>query len=254
MYKINCPFHDDKTASLAVYSDHYYCYGCSKHGSLGDLGVPVSSASPRFLRTRGYPPEDINKSLKRILALPKKAIRGFELPYDDTGYYIVYPNANYYTKRLWEPPKPSDKYRGPAGHKKPLMVCSPHDPMSDSLMVVEGQLNAMTAALFTPNVVSPGAASDLNRPDFVNYYLQYINIRVIVDKDAAGVVSGIALRDTLLYKGKQVVLHAVETDFNDLYVAKGKEAVQSEISRAICVSSGVQERQESLPAPGEGTS
>ena len=27
-----CPFHDDKTPSLKVYEDHFYCFGCGEHG------------------------------------------------------------------------------------------------------------------------------------------------------------------------------------------------------------------------------
>jgi DNA polymerase family A/CHC2 zinc finger len=30
--KICCPFHDDDTPSLHVYTDHFYCFGCGKHG------------------------------------------------------------------------------------------------------------------------------------------------------------------------------------------------------------------------------
>lgn len=29
-----CPFHDDKNASLAVYADNYYCFGCCEHGDV----------------------------------------------------------------------------------------------------------------------------------------------------------------------------------------------------------------------------
>lgn len=31
---IRCPFHPDKSPSLAIYPDNsFYCYGCGKHGS-----------------------------------------------------------------------------------------------------------------------------------------------------------------------------------------------------------------------------
>jgi DNA polymerase len=33
---INCPFHDDSTPSLKLYSDHFHCYGCGAHGDLVD--------------------------------------------------------------------------------------------------------------------------------------------------------------------------------------------------------------------------
>jgi DNA polymerase len=33
---IACPFHDDSTPSLRVYSDHFHCFGCGAHGSAID--------------------------------------------------------------------------------------------------------------------------------------------------------------------------------------------------------------------------
>ena len=32
-----CPFHNEKTASFTVYSDHYYCFGCNAHGDAIDF-------------------------------------------------------------------------------------------------------------------------------------------------------------------------------------------------------------------------
>lgn len=31
---IRCPFHKEKTASMKVYSDSYYCFGCGAHGDI----------------------------------------------------------------------------------------------------------------------------------------------------------------------------------------------------------------------------
>ena len=30
--KIICPFHEESSGSCAIYSDHYYCFGCAEHG------------------------------------------------------------------------------------------------------------------------------------------------------------------------------------------------------------------------------
>ena len=30
--KIECPFHTERTASMHIYRDHYYCFGCGAHG------------------------------------------------------------------------------------------------------------------------------------------------------------------------------------------------------------------------------
>jgi len=41
-----CPFHEDRTPSLAVYADqHYYCFGCQAHGPLRDLLAAAESPS-----------------------------------------------------------------------------------------------------------------------------------------------------------------------------------------------------------------
>ena len=29
---ICCPFHKEKTASMKIYQDSYYCFGCGAHG------------------------------------------------------------------------------------------------------------------------------------------------------------------------------------------------------------------------------
>lgn len=36
---ICCPFHDDRTPSMKLYDDHYYCFGCQKSGDVIDLAA-----------------------------------------------------------------------------------------------------------------------------------------------------------------------------------------------------------------------
>jgi DNA polymerase I-like protein with 3'-5' exonuclease and polymerase domains len=50
--KIHCPFHDDSTPSLQLYSDgHYYCFGCDRYGwihedlDINDAGLAKLAAS-----------------------------------------------------------------------------------------------------------------------------------------------------------------------------------------------------------------
>ena len=43
---ICCPFHSDRHPSLKLYDDHFYCFGCHKHGDVIDfaaelLGLPL---------------------------------------------------------------------------------------------------------------------------------------------------------------------------------------------------------------------
>lgn len=34
---IRCPFHKEKTASMKIYKDSYYCFGCGAHGDVFDF-------------------------------------------------------------------------------------------------------------------------------------------------------------------------------------------------------------------------
>ena len=36
---ICCPLHDDKTPSMKLYDDHFYCFGCQKSGDVIDLAA-----------------------------------------------------------------------------------------------------------------------------------------------------------------------------------------------------------------------
>ena len=32
-----CPFHNDRTPSMKLYADHFYCFGCGKYGDVVDM-------------------------------------------------------------------------------------------------------------------------------------------------------------------------------------------------------------------------
>ena len=34
---IHCPFHEERTASMKIYPDSYYCFGCGAHGDVFDF-------------------------------------------------------------------------------------------------------------------------------------------------------------------------------------------------------------------------
>ena len=42
---INCIFHDDKTPSMKLYDDHYYCFGCGAHGDAVAFAAQVTGLS-----------------------------------------------------------------------------------------------------------------------------------------------------------------------------------------------------------------
>jgi 5S rRNA maturation endonuclease (ribonuclease M5) len=232
--KLNCIYHPDDTASLAVYEDHFHCYGCGAHGPLEKLQEKVPDVRKyRIIQSR-LARENIDVRLDYIKSLPTKEIRGFQLPYDREAYYVVYPHAKFYTKRLFNPKSNSDKYRSPVGHRKPLFNVGNRLETSE-LFLVEGQLNALSLAAAVPNcaISSPGPCTDFSRPEYVNCYLQYKKIYIIVDKDAAGVAAGVALRETLQKAGKRVVLHPMEQDFNSLHTSNGLHSVREEFQKIL---------------------
>ena len=36
-----CPFHNDRTPSMKLYPDHFYCFGCGKYGDVVDLAAEL---------------------------------------------------------------------------------------------------------------------------------------------------------------------------------------------------------------------
>lgn len=41
-----CPFHNEKTGSLKLYHDHFYCFGCREHGDVIKLTGKLLGLSP----------------------------------------------------------------------------------------------------------------------------------------------------------------------------------------------------------------
>lgn len=41
-----CPFHAEKTASMKLYHDHFYCFGCGEHGDVIKLTAKLLRLSP----------------------------------------------------------------------------------------------------------------------------------------------------------------------------------------------------------------
>lgn len=41
-----CPFHNEKTGSLKLYHDHFYCFGCGEHGDVIKLTGKLLELSP----------------------------------------------------------------------------------------------------------------------------------------------------------------------------------------------------------------
>ena len=43
---VRCPFHQDHTPSMKLYEDHFYCFGCGKHGGVIDLVAELFAIPP----------------------------------------------------------------------------------------------------------------------------------------------------------------------------------------------------------------
>ena len=42
---INCIFHNDKTPSMKLYDDHFYCFGCGAHGDAVSFAAQITGLS-----------------------------------------------------------------------------------------------------------------------------------------------------------------------------------------------------------------
>lgn len=221
MKTILCPFHNDTRPSMRVYGEWSHCFSCGAHVMTSELNLPE--------RARIVPkpePTNVVERIKQIKSLPKKLIRGFELHHDNQGYYIIWPSETYYKRRNYFS---KNRYTAPSGVKPPLFSYADN---AKHLIVVEGEFNAMTlnAAVFGDyKVVSPGPASELMR--HIKTYLKYQKITVIVDHDAAGIIFGLQLKDTLLREGKYAKLITCNRDFNQILQDSGEEAVREQFEK-----------------------
>lgn len=222
--RILCPVHSEATPSMVLYDDVGHCFGCGATIPLDKLGVKVEQKEKYV--------EDIDTSLQRIIALPKRSIRGFNLHCDSEHFYILFPGARYYKKRSVTGSSGS-KYIGPSGHQKPLFRAV-DNPENDTLAIVEGELNAMSlAACGLPiNVCSPGGAGDFYSKSMskeLTYYSRHARILIVTDKDKAGAVAAIELKARLLGRSN-VTIQLVEKDFNELYQEpEGKEKIRMDV-------------------------
>jgi DNA primase len=224
-----CPFHKEDTPSLTIYANGFHCFGCGKSGPLSMLELGVSKIQPSKPKFR----EDVGKALAYLKGLPEDQIRGLKLPFDDSGYFIVYPNAPYYIKRSWGSPDTYAKYRSPVGHPKPLMVLNPVRQAPAALFVVEGQMNALSLALVRDNVISPGSCTDFKKDSVYKYCLSYTKVYLIVDRDSGGVSAATSLKERLLADNRRVEIWPMEKprDFNYILQLEGLSSVQKEVDQ-----------------------
>ena len=66
---IPCPFHKEKTASMKIYSDSYYCFGCGEHGDIFSFIMDMENQTFRevFLSLGGtYKEETYRDKIREV--------------------------------------------------------------------------------------------------------------------------------------------------------------------------------------------
>ena len=222
-----CMFHKEDTPSLVIYDKEYHCYGCGAHGPLSDIGVEVGPKTARYV-------EDLDQKMTYITGLPCNLIRGINAFFDTKGYYIVWPNLDYYKLRLWGEDK--DKYRCPSGIQKPLFwagVVSVIKPLI--LFIVEGEINALSLVKAYPDadVCSPGSATDFCNKNYLNEYKGYDKIVIIADNDGPGAIAAITLKSELTRDVKDIQIVLLHEDCNELLTTYGKESLRQSIENLV---------------------
>lgn len=223
--KYLCPKHKEETPSAVAYATGYHCFGCGASGPLNELGLEGERIEITYI-------EDLASSIDRINHLPKQLIRGFSLPADSTGYYLVWNDNSYYKRRIINA-ESGNKYRGPSGHRKPQFIA--REGSSSHLVLVEGEFNALSlASLEIPmTIISPGGAGDFyskGRNKDLLEYAKYDRVDIVVDDDGAGLQAAIECSSQLKVLGcANVKAYFVKTDFNEVLCEKGKEGLEKAI-------------------------
>lgn len=220
LYKIRCPDpdHEDSAPSCAVYSDGTgFCFSCNKY--FKDLVEPAKEVIKHV--------EDINEKIKYIENLPTTNTRGLVFPFDNDGYYIVWPNRDYYKLRRWTSIRGGDKYLSPSGHRKPVFgLLAPK--VSQELIIVEGEINALSlhSQITHIDIACPGSASSFTDATMLSVLpdlVEYATILIVVDADVAGLTAALKLKELLQQNVLDVTIKLLEKDFNELLIDHGKD-------------------------------
>lgn len=214
--KILCPNHKDTNPSMHLYEERGYCFVCGYTCPVEEVASPTQMGQIKKEKT------DVDEMLQYISELPVREHRGLQFPTNSTGFYVVYPNAKFYKKRLFEG---RSRYIGPRGHKVPLYV---HEGKSDDVVIVEGEINARTlfeARVTIATIASPGSSTEMLT--HLDKLLTHCGIfAIVVDRDVPGVAWGLKLKSELLKRGRRVILAALEKDYNQILQEEGFEKVK----------------------------
>ena len=108
----NCLFHDDKNPSMKLYHDHFYCFGCGKHGDVIDFtaklfGLSQYEAAKKLQSDFGISSESkpsIRQAIKQ-LSQQEKEINAYKI-LNDYCKFLMKCRADYAPKTPDEPHHP----------------------------------------------------------------------------------------------------------------------------------------------------
>lgn len=224
--RIHCVFHQEASPSLVWMGDAWRCFGACHKAYTKEEVEARSGIDFGVLPGLDDDKEDLSLTFEYIDSLPVLELRGLKFPCDQRGYYIVWPNNEYYKYRLFEG---SSRYLSPRGYSPPLFWARHHG--GGTLAITEGELNSMSVAMVCEewDVCSPGSASNFNA-DYLARHLQYFknysSIVVILDKDAAGLKGLIETKAYFANKLPFVSYVRMERDANEVLQQQGRGALR----------------------------
>lgn len=220
--KILCPNHKDNTPSLHVYKEYSHCFVC---------GFRIKNTGESYVTQIKEEPEEIKSKIRIIQNLPVERVRGLDLHTDEQSYYILWPDFHFYKQRNYIG---EQRYMGPKGIRPPLFL---YPEETDHIVAIEGELNCIsvwyshTNVQFNHTLCSPGAASNFTK--YVDFFLKYKKITLILDHDPAGVAYGSETKERLLKLCKHVNLVTVDTDYNDILQNSGYSVVLNKFRKDV---------------------
>jgi hypothetical protein len=224
--KIRCPSgtHTDSTPSCALYADGSgFCFSCRAFfKKLGDV-----EESPEIV------PENLDEKLAYIEGLPVDKIRGLTLPYDNTGYYIVWPDRSYYKLRRWTVNGSSDRYLSPRGIHKTLFVLESLIN-SDLLIIVEGEINALSLRKAGINcaIICPGSTTNFTERYLTGHLPKLTScsrILILVDNQYVSFEAALNTKVFLNQHCLNIRIILMDKDCNEILVERGEQALKKEI-------------------------
>ncbi len=74
---VRCLFHEDRTPSMKLYEDHFYCFGCGKHGDVIDLAAELFCIPPYDAACRLADDFGVDTNVETVHQLVRKELRAF---------------------------------------------------------------------------------------------------------------------------------------------------------------------------------